>query len=346
MLFSELLATALIALATSAAMTAAGTHFVLGELRRRAILDHPNERSSHAIPTPRGGGISVVAVLTLGVFWIGYATGQSVAYSALAFAIMGLALVSWIDDVRGLSVLPRLAAQFLATGLLSIVTFGSTELVFQGLVPLPLDRILAIIGWVWFINLFNFMDGIDGITGVESVSIALGLSAVAFAVLPDSFAPANAERVLLAAILAGAALGFLIWNWPPAKLFLGDVGSVPLGLAFGWILLKAAAGGAWMAALILPLFYLLDTTITLARRALRREPIWVAHRSHYYQRAADRFGGHAPVIWRVVLVNLGLIVLACLAEAGWRWPALLGAVTSVVGLLAVFAVAKRGANDA
>ena len=197
-----------------------------------------------------------------------------------------------------------------------------------------LDRVASGLLWLWFVNLFNFMDGIDGISGVEAGSVGLGLAAVAV-LLGWPALPAA-----LALVLAAVAAGFLVWNWAPAKLFLGDVGSVPLGYLLGWLLLSTAAAGQWAVALILPLYYLLDATLTLARRLRRGEKFWRAHREHFYQRAVQGGLGHAAVALRIGLANGGLILLALLAAKGYPWLALAAAL-GVVGVLLAH-LSRRG----
>ena len=308
-------------LATLAA-TVAATRAVLGWLRRRRILDHPNERSSHRLPTPRGGGLAVTPVILLA--WAGLAAaghgmpGQTPAMLGAA----GLLALSWRDDRGHLPAGLRLCLH-LAAGGLGLAGLGHDQLVFQGLLSWPADRLAALLAWVWFTNLYNFMDGIDGITGVETAAIGLGL-----ALLPGFAGAPQAVAV------AAAGLGFLAWNWHPARIFLGDAGSVPLGYLLGWLLLSAAADGHWAAALILPAYYLADATLTLAARAWRRERVWQAHRRHFYQRAVSGGASHARVAGLILAADLPLMVLALAAE-GDPWTALAAAAAVVAGLLAI-----------
>jgi UDP-N-acetylmuramyl pentapeptide phosphotransferase/UDP-N-acetylglucosamine-1-phosphate transferase len=307
-----------------AGLTWLATRAVRALLVRRAILDRPNERSSHDTPTPRGGGLAVISVLLPA--WIAAAllTGASTPWTMLGGAL-ALAAVSWRDDVRGLGILWRLGTQILAVAA-GLATLGGP--VFQGLLPEWLDALAAGFLWLWFVNLYNFMDGIDGIAAVETASIGGG---VALVVLAAATGPTGIAAWGLA--LAAAALGFLPWNWHRAKLFLGDVGSVPLGYLAGWLLLSLAAAGAWKAALILPLYYLADATITLLRRLRRGEQIWRAHREHYYQRAVQNGMSHASVVKAVLAGNLALVGLALGAEMGLGSLALVMAGTVAAILL-------------
>jgi UDP-N-acetylmuramyl pentapeptide phosphotransferase/UDP-N-acetylglucosamine-1-phosphate transferase len=199
--------------------------------------------------------------------------------------------------------------------------------VFQELLPDWLDTVAAAVLWLWFLNLFNFMDGIDGITGVETVAIGGGLAAFAL------FAGEGPSTAWFGATLAAAAAGFLVWNWHPARIFLGDVGSVPVGYLLGFLLLSLAAQGHWAPALILPGYYLADATITLVRRTLRGERIWQAHAQHFYQRAVQDGLSHAQVSLAILAADLVLIGLAMTALAH-PLPSVAAAALVVAALLA------------
>lgn len=301
-------------------------------LRRRAILDRPSERSSHATPVPRGAGLAVIAALVIA--WLALAARGAMPPDAVVIVPVtgALALLSFVDDLRGLPVVFRLAVHFVVA-LIALAFFPREALVFQGLLPLPLDRAAAALIWVWFVNLYNFMDGIDGITGVETVCIGTGIAAVSFV---------NSSGMAAAALVAVAvALGFLRFNWQPASVFLGDAGSVPLGYVMGWLLLVLARGGHWAPALILPLYYLADATVTLARRAWRGEALWRAHRDHFYQRAL-RGNDHAAVARLVLAGDLGLIALALLALA---WPLIAIGLALLLSAALLVGFARRGAAD-
>jgi UDP-N-acetylmuramyl pentapeptide phosphotransferase/UDP-N-acetylglucosamine-1-phosphate transferase len=344
-----------------AAATWAGTWIVLRILIRRGIYDRPNERSSHSQPKPRGGGLAVLAVLLLswGVVFAVYPE-RPPGFFVVVAATLCLAAISWLDDIRSRPVALRLIVQFAAVGFGIAATAMDSQgfLVFQGVLPVWLDHLIKGLAWVWFINLFNFMDGVDGITGVETFCIGLGLALVALLTQSLQEGPAGASAVtsvvtsVLPAyplMLAACAAGFLVWNWAPSKIFLGDVGSVTLGYLIGWLLLITAAQGNWPAALLLPLYYLADATLTLGRRALRGEKIWRGHREHFYQKALLRGAGHAWVSANLLLHNAVLVLLALAAATVAVWIALLGGVLVVAALLwrfANFTQAPRGSSQA
>ena len=305
---------ALAAGAASLAAAAATTGFARALLLRHGVMDRPNARSSHRAAVPRGGGIAVIGVLLAAwlALWLTSACAgcEALFWIALAGAL-GLAALSWLDDLRGgLSVFLRLAVQVLAVGA-GIASLPGDGLILQGSVPAFVDHALAAAAWPWFVNLFNFMDGIDGLSGVEGASLGLGVFLLALL----GAAPAGLGPLGLA--LAGVSLGFLLWNWHPAKVFLGDVGSVPLGYLAGWLMLALAAAGAWQAALLLPAYYLADATITLVRRLLRGRRVWQAHREHFYQRAVTAGWSHQRTAAVIGGHNLLLMGLAVASQRGW-----------------------------
>lgn len=310
-------------------VTAVATRGVLALLVRHQVLDRPNARSHHKVPTPRGGGWGVVAGLAPTLLAAALLAGD---VSRLAWVLPGIALlvaISWADDLKNLGAGVRLLAQGAAVAI--VLVGGAPEPVFGGLLPLWLDRLATGLAWLWFINLYNFMDGIDGITGTETGALGLGIVAVAaLAGFADPALP------LYGAALAGAGLGFLVWNWSPARLFMGDVGSVPLGFVAGWLLILLAGNGALAAALILPLYYVVDASFTLARRLLRRERVWQAHREHAYQKAAAIIG-HASTVRLVAVLDIGLVGLAG-ASLTTPWTSFAVALATVVAFLYVLLV--------
>jgi UDP-N-acetylmuramyl pentapeptide phosphotransferase/UDP-N-acetylglucosamine-1-phosphate transferase len=290
----------------------AGLIAVLRPLFHRYAMARPNARSSHRQPTPQGGGAAVIAA-TLFATWCAWIVGvpgvhaNPLPYAVLTAGTILLALVGAVDDIRTLPATPRLLAQFIAVGVVVAMLPGEMRLAPP--VPLVLERLVVIVAGVYFVNLVNFMDGIDWITVAEVVPITAGLLLLAL------FGAVPFDSALLAAALLGATLGFAPSNRPTASLFLGDVGSLPIGLLLGWLLLLLALRGHVAAALLLPLYYLADASITLARRIITREPFWQAHRTHFYQRATDNGFTVHKIVAHVFVVNVLLAALAVVSVA-------------------------------
>jgi len=309
-----------------AAALSAGLIVALRPLLQRYALARPNARSSHRVPTPQGGGIAVVAAaLAVG---LGLAGAQRTEIGAellsLAAGTLALALVGAVDDIRPLAVGLRLPLQ--AAAVVLVLSGAGGQLVPE--LPLWLERGLAMLAGLWFVNLVNFMDGLDWMTVAEMVPLLGALLTFGLAGwLPE---PAT----LVAAALLGGLLGFAPFNRPVAKLFLGDVGSLPIGLLVAWLLYRLAGEGGLAAAILLPLYSLADATLTLGRRALAGEPVWQAHRSHFYQRATTNGRSVPFVVGAVFGLNLALALLAAatLAAPGWAIP--LAALTLGAGLVA------------
>lgn len=283
---------------------------VLTSLVRRqavatAVLDFPNERSLHQVPTARGGGIAL-AVVVLGVLaWLGWSGLLPAAQVVgLAGGASLVALVGWVDDVRSLPSHIRAIAQTVAAGWFLWWTGGMETLVIGGrtLALGPAGTALALVAIVWSINLYNFMDGIDGIAGGQAV-VAGGFAAVLLAGVAPGLS-------LLSAAIAGASLGFLAWNWSPARIFMGDVGSGLLGFLFAALALLSERGGGapLLSWLLFGGVFIFDATVTLVRRIARGERWYAAHRNHAYQRAVRSGWSHARVSSGVI----GLSAVLCL----------------------------------
>lgn len=309
---------------------------VLPWLLRRQILDRPNDRSSHKVPTPRGGGLATTPVITGLLLVLALHLG-SLPLGLLAGGALALLAISWVDDRRGLPALPRFLTHAAAIAVF-LVALPVSATVLGGLVSVAFERVLLGLGWLWFVNLTNFMDGIDGITGVETASLGLGVALVATVGGTPHASVVVPAGVMVAAV--GAA--FLTFNWHPARLFLGDSGSVPFGLVLGGLLLLLALDGQLAAALILPAYYLADATITLGRRALRGEKVWQAHRQHFYQRAVQGGRRHDQVSLVIAAGNAGLVGAALLAASGSLWLGVGSGVAVIVALLTLLQHWSRG----
>jgi UDP-N-acetylmuramyl pentapeptide phosphotransferase/UDP-N-acetylglucosamine-1-phosphate transferase len=329
------------AIAVFAAAASAALIVLLFPLLRRYALAKPNARSSHHTPTPQGGGIAVIAA-TLGAVALALGLGAlsqpvDARLAAMMAAAASMALVGAVDDIHPLAVAPRLAMQIVIVA--GVIYAVPAELRAAPFLPWWLERLLLVLGGLWFVNLVNFMDGIDWMTVAEVVPLSATLAALgAVHALPiDGFIAALA--------LGGAVLGFAYFNRPIAKVFLGDVGSLPIGLMLGWLLLLLASSGHLAAAIIMPLYYLADASLTLLRRLLKGAPVWQAHRVHFYQLATDRGFDVRNVVGAVFVVNVCLCTLAVitvmvpspLADLG----ALVAAGALVASLLAAFARGRK-----
>ncbi len=293
-----------------AGLGSAGLIVLMGPLFARYALARPNARSSHQAPTPQGGGVAVVlgafiALAAVALLDSGGGGGNGTHFAdllPLGAAVVLLMLVGVADDIYSLAPLPRLALQ--AVAVIAVVATMPAELRALPIAPLAVERAAEVVAVLWFVNLVNFMDGIDWITVAEAVPITTGVFVLSlFGAVPQT--PA-----LIALALLGALLGFAPFNRPVAKLFLGDGGSLPIGLVLAWLLLQLAGNGHLAAALLLPLYYVADATITLLRRMARGERITQAHRSHFYQLATTRGYSVMGVVRRVFGVN---VILAWLA---------------------------------
>jgi len=270
----------------------------------------PTQRSSHTAPTPQWGGLGICAGMFASTIIAVFASGifapevQSQVMTVLIAALMLMALGA-VDDLRHLGAASKLGVQALAVALMLAAL--PHELRVLPIAPLWLERALLFFGALWFVNLVNFMDGIDWMLVAEVVPVTAGVAIIG---ILGAMPP---EALVVALALNGAMLGFAPFNRPVARLFMGDTGSLPIGLVLAWLLIVVAASGHFVAALLLPLYFIADTGVTLLRRARAGERLWVAHRTHFYQRARDNGFTTMGIVARVFAVNVGLIFLAGLS---------------------------------
>ena len=318
----------------------------LRPLLKRYALAKPSVRSSHNVPTPQGGGIAVITAATAAacaaLSFLAPTATVSPQLATLLAAVILMAGIGALDDIRPVAVAPRLVLQILAVA--AVIYALPSDLRALPIFPWWIERALLVFGGVWFVNLVNFMDGIDWITVAEVVPLTGAVAAIGvLGLLPP-------QAVVVSLALCGAMIGFSFFNRPVAKLFLGDVGSLPVGLVLGWLLVLLAGNGGRAAAVLLPLYYVADSTITLLRRLLRGERVWQAHRSHFYQRATDGGFSVIDVVARVFLTNLALCGLAVatviVPGAFGEIAALFGGAVLVAWLLVTFARGRRWAGDA
>ena len=270
---------------------------------RKSMLDVPNARSLHSAPTPRSGGLAILAGIVVGVAFHNSVV-DSLQILTVGIALSMLVIVSWLDDLRGTPVFLRLAVHFLSAAIALAVVFGSRLFPSDGdwtaSVPVWLGALLFL---VWMVNLYNFMDGMDGFAGGMAV---IGFGAFGYlGWLADS-----PSFMVLSIDVAAAAAGFLLFNFPPARIFMGDTGSSVLGFLAGAFILWADHLGLfpfWVGLLVFSPF-VADATVTLLRRLISGERVWVAHKTHYYQRLVQLGWGHR----KTTLVEYGLMLLSAM----------------------------------
>jgi Fuc2NAc and GlcNAc transferase len=314
----------LMVLLLSFALTAGLRRYALS----RSLMDIPNARSSHSVPTPRGGGVSIV-VSFLGALVFLYVQGSfdSSAFYGVLGSTVAVAAIGFLDDHGHIPARWRLLGHFAAAawGLFWLGGLPAVEILGHRLNLGWVGHVLGMLYLVWMLNLYNFMDGIDGIASAEAVCVCLSAALV--------YALGGYSMLLPAPlVLAAGAAGFLIWNFPPAKIFMGDAGSGFLGMLLGLLALQAA----WQAPallwvwLILTAVFVVDATLTLLRRLARGDKVYQAHRSHAYQYASREVGGHLPVTMAVVVINfVWLLPLALCVMLNW--------LDGLVGTLLAFA---------
>ncbi|MDO9104117.1 MAG: glycosyltransferase family 4 protein [Methylovulum sp.] len=319
-----------------------------GLLRRYAeasqLLDIPNARSSHRIPTPRGGGLAIVMVFLLGVAVLPVAHLPMVK-AVWVFCGVGawVALVGFWDDHRHIPARQRLLAHFTAaaTGLYGLGGMPPL-LVFGHAIDLGwVGQAMAVLYLVWLLNLYNFMDGIDGLAGIEAITVCLG------GMLLYGYSPESAGQCWMLALLATAVAGFLCWNFPPARIFMGDAGSCFLGIVLGLFSIQATSVAPqffWSWLILLGVF-IVDATWTLVRRYWSGEKVYVAHRNHAYQYASRHYGAHRPVTLAVAVVNVCWLTPLALWVGAGGLDGLLGLLLAYLPLVLLAIRFKAGIRD-
>ena len=322
---------------------AATARFRLYVLSSGRFVDVPNARSSHVVPTPRGGGVAIV-IATLAVLpllgWLDIWTWRTVWGVTGAGALVAL-IGAW-DDVTNLPRTWRLVGHFVAAACAVSMLDAPDTLLEPRLENILWAGAVAALFMVWFLNLTNFMDGIDGIVGVEIVTVCTGGALLYLLV------PLGTSYWVGPLILAAATLGFLLWNWPPAKIFMGDTGSGFIGITVAAFALQARSIDAalFWSWLILYAVFVTDATLTVLRRMLRGDRFHEAHRSHAYQHAAQMYGGHKPVTLAVAAINVLWLFPIAVAVALKVLDGRTGLVIAYVPLTVLVLWLRAGAPDA
>jgi len=309
----------------------------------KSLIDVPNARSSHVVPTPRGGGVAIVVSFLVALM---LATGMGAVSWTLMWALMGagvgIAVLGFLDDHGHIVARWRLLGHFIAA-IWALYWIG-------GLPPLTIFGFVFDLGWVghvlaafylvWLLNLYNFMDGIDGLASVEAIFVCLGATLL-------YWLTGNGVLALLPLLLAFAVSGFLYWNFPAARIFMGDAGSGFLGITLGVLSLQAAWAAPqllWSWLILLGVF-IVDATWTLFRRLLRGEKVYEAHRSHAYQFASRKYKKHLPVTLAVGAINLCWLLPIAIVVAGGYLDGLLGVVIAYLPLAALAVKFNAGGKE-
>lgn len=307
--------------------------FRMAALRIR-LIDTPVSRSAHTDPVPLGGGVVIVALALLVVSYY-YSVGMIPRPEFAALIAAGaIAVIGIVDDIRQLDIRWRVSMQFLAA-IWVVYCLGNVPAIDFGILQLPESwvlNVLAVFALVWLLNLYNFMDGIDGIAGSQLIFV--NLLTIVIVINSDDV------LVLLSATFAACATGFLFWNWSPAKIFMGDVGSSFIGFSLGVMALLSMHHNSmtvWTWVLLLAVF-IVDATLALVNRCRLKQRWYEGHASHAYQNAARHYKSHAKVT--ITIVSINLLWLAPLAWLSVQYPAM-GLYLTVVGLIPLIFLAQH-----
>ncbi len=292
------------------AISALLTLLIKNIAQKHAIVDTPNARSSHTVATPRGGGLAIMIAFFLGISYLFFTAQLSTALYSALFATLPIIAVSLLDDIRPQSVRIRLSIQLLCS-ILALYALGGVTQMNLGIVLLEgfWVNILALLMLLWLTNLFNFLDGIDGYAASEALFVALG-AYLLFHTEPPLY-------------LAAATAGFLLFNWHRASIFMGDVGSAPLGFIIGVFALHESSSEHFVGWIVLVSLFLFDATVTLIRRLRNHEEIWKPHRKHMYQRLHQWGLSHSDVVLLLMRYNAVALLLLWLFTPQYYWLVLL-----------------------
>lgn len=304
------------------------TYFLRHYFLHKKILDIPNERSSHSTPTPRGGGLGIAISFFAGLAFLYH---LKIVPENILLALSGgilIAFIGWLDDIYSLAARWRLLFHILSAiwALYWLRDFTSLNIGFSVLNLSWAGPLLGVLGIVWSINFYNFMDGIDGLSGSEAIFVS---SAAGLFLLAE-----NSALSVICFLLIPATLGFLIWNWPKAKIFMGDVGSSLLGYIFAVLAIASENQHSFplLAWIILLSVFAFDTTFTLISRVKRREAIHTAHREHAYQQLSKLGFSHLKITLSILFFNI--FVVLPFAFIAFKWPTLLlPSLLLVIGIL-------------
>jgi UDP-N-acetylmuramyl pentapeptide phosphotransferase/UDP-N-acetylglucosamine-1-phosphate transferase len=290
-------------------LTALTTKFAIKLLTKYNVVDQPGNRRSHAKITPRGGGIAIFLVFIVSFIYLDYILTKSAYTPRLLPLLSLLALVSFYDDLMGTHALLRLVVHLFVAGS-ALYNFLYPNTLFHGELDLWLDFALATIGFAGFMNIYNFLDGIDGITSMQSIH--LSISMITLTLIRSDVVYNPSLVIMISIITLACSIGFLIYNWSPASVFLGDVGSISLGFLIGLCVVLVAASGErlFVASAIASLYYVADGGGTLLIRTIKGEKVWLPHLNHFFQQAVKKGMSHREVTLKIAFCNIILLLLS------------------------------------
>jgi UDP-N-acetylmuramyl pentapeptide phosphotransferase/UDP-N-acetylglucosamine-1-phosphate transferase len=285
-------------------------HFLINKLSLWGIVDKPDDRRAHTRVTPRGGGLFIVIIFTISFISFEYSVNNILKNSVTLIPIfLSIATISFLDDLKPINVFVRLIIHLCCTGL-SVFLFLWPAPLFQQILPLNIDFIITVILFTAFLNIYNFLDGIDGMTATESIHLSITI--LILCILEYDII-INVDMIMIAAlILLSCSISFLIFNWHPASIFLGDVGSISLGFLLGLCLLLISASSIYLfiSSIIASLYYIADGGLTILLRLVNKEKIWEPHLQHFFQKAVKNGMKPQQIIKRVITCNFLLMLLA------------------------------------
>ncbi|MFU7501996.1 MAG: UDP-phosphate alpha-N-acetylglucosaminyltransferase [Candidatus Tisiphia sp.] len=289
------------------------TWLLISSLPSFGVVDIPDPRRVHSRITPRGGGLAIVIVVIIALIAYEYFSTKTLINSIkIVPLLLIISSISFLDDLISIPIFVRLVFHIICSTI-SIFLFLFPVVLFHHELPLYIDSMLSIIGLIVFLNIYNFLDGIDGISGAESIHLSITILILCY-LKSDIIVNINFIIVLNIIILA-CSIGFLIFNWHPAKIFLGDVGSISLGFLLGLCLLLISASSVhlFVASSIASLYYLADGGLTILIRLVNKEKIWQPHLKHFFQKAVRNGKSHKEVVSRIIICNILLMVLSIIS---------------------------------
>lgn len=289
------------------------TWLLISSLPSFGVVDIPDPRRVHSRITPRGGGLAIVIVVIIALIAYEYFSTKTLINSIkIVPLLLIISTISFLDDLISIPIFVRLIFHIICSTI-AIFLFLFPVVLFHYELPLYIDFMLSIIGLIVFLNIYNFLDGIDGISGAESIHLSITILILCY-LKSDIIINTNFIIVLNIIILA-CSIGFLIFNWHPAKIFLGDVGSISLGFLLGLCLLLISASSVhlFVASSIASLYYLADGGLTILIRLVNKEKIWQPHLKHFFQKAVRNGKSHKEVVSRIIICNILLMVLSIIS---------------------------------